>query len=96
MGDRSIASPLSTQDSTTQKNTDIYPCLERDSNPQPHCFCCLRRTRLSAFCSLHFETPPCSILKNVIGEKVSAIFCRNFFLVTCVSHQNINACNILC
>jgi len=26
-----------TQDSTTQKDTDIHPCLEWDSNPQSQC-----------------------------------------------------------
>jgi hypothetical protein len=36
-GDRSIARPLPTQDSTTQKNVDIHPYLERDSKPRSQC-----------------------------------------------------------
>jgi hypothetical protein len=30
MGDLSVSRPLPTQDSTTQRNADIHPCLERD------------------------------------------------------------------
>jgi len=37
MGDRPIARPLPTQDSTTQDKADIHPCLERDSNPRSPC-----------------------------------------------------------
>jgi len=33
-GDRPITRTIPTQDSTTQKNEDIHPCLEWDSNPQ--------------------------------------------------------------
>jgi len=36
-GDRPIARPLPTQDGTTQKNTDVHPYLERDSNPRSQC-----------------------------------------------------------
>jgi hypothetical protein len=32
VGDRPIIRSLLTQNSTTQKNADIHPCLERDSN----------------------------------------------------------------
>jgi len=35
-GDRPIARHPPTQVNTTQTNADIHPCLERDSNPQPH------------------------------------------------------------
>jgi len=28
---------LPTQDNTTQKNEDTYPCLEGDSNPRSQC-----------------------------------------------------------
>jgi hypothetical protein len=33
-GDQPDARPLPTQDNTTQKNADIRPCLEQDSNPR--------------------------------------------------------------
>jgi len=36
-GDRSIVILLPIQDNTTQKNIDIRPCLERDSNPRSRC-----------------------------------------------------------
>jgi len=36
-GDRPIARPIPTQDSTTQKYADIHPCLERVSNRRSHC-----------------------------------------------------------
>jgi len=36
-GDQPVAGPLPTQDSTTQKNADTRPCLERDSNPWSQC-----------------------------------------------------------
>jgi len=32
-GDCPITRPLLMQDSTTQKNMDIHPCLKQDSNP---------------------------------------------------------------
>jgi hypothetical protein len=34
LGDRPVARPVRTQDSTTQKDADIRPCLKRDPNPQ--------------------------------------------------------------
>jgi hypothetical protein len=34
MSDQPVSRPLPTQDSTTQKNEDRHPCLERDSNPR--------------------------------------------------------------
>jgi hypothetical protein len=34
MGDRPVARLLPTHDSRTQKNADIHPCPERDSNPR--------------------------------------------------------------
>jgi len=37
MGDRPIARPVPTQDNTTQKNAEIYSCLERESNPRSQC-----------------------------------------------------------
>jgi hypothetical protein len=36
-GDQPDAGPLPTQDNTRQKNVDIHPCLERDSNPRSQC-----------------------------------------------------------
>jgi hypothetical protein len=36
-GDRPVARPLPTQDSTIQRNADTYPCLKRDSNPRSQC-----------------------------------------------------------
>jgi hypothetical protein len=36
-GDRPDARPLPTEDNTTQKNADIHPCLEWDSNPRSQC-----------------------------------------------------------
>jgi len=37
MGDQLTVIHLPTQDSTTHKNRDMPPCLERDSNPRFHC-----------------------------------------------------------
>jgi len=37
MGDRPIARPLPTQESTTQKNADIHSRIELDWNPRPQC-----------------------------------------------------------
>jgi len=37
MGDRPIARPPSTQVSTTEKNADIHPGLERDSSHWSQC-----------------------------------------------------------
>jgi len=45
LGDRPTAKPLTTQGSTTQKNTDIHPCVEWDLNPQSHCSSGARYTR---------------------------------------------------
>jgi hypothetical protein len=36
-GDRPVARPLPTQDSTTQKNADTHPCFEQDSNARSQC-----------------------------------------------------------
>jgi hypothetical protein len=36
-GDRPVARPLPTQDSTTQINADMHPCPVRDSNPRTQC-----------------------------------------------------------
>jgi len=35
MGDRPIARPVLIHDSTTQRNADIHPCLERNSGRDP-------------------------------------------------------------
>jgi hypothetical protein len=34
MSDQLVASPLSTQDNTTQKDENKHPCLKRDSKPR--------------------------------------------------------------
>jgi hypothetical protein len=34
MRDEPVARPVPTQDNTTQKDADKYPCLMRDSNPR--------------------------------------------------------------
>jgi len=36
-GDRPVVRPLPTQDSATQKDVDIHPCLQRDSDPRSQC-----------------------------------------------------------
>jgi hypothetical protein len=36
-GDQPIARPIPKQDSITQRNTDLHPCLERDLNPRSQC-----------------------------------------------------------
>jgi len=46
MGDQPNARPLPTQDNTTQKNEDLQPCLERNTNPQSQCWTVEDRTCL--------------------------------------------------
>jgi hypothetical protein len=48
MGDQPVTRPLPTQDSVTQKNADMRPCLERDSNPRSKTVRTLDRAAIGA------------------------------------------------
>jgi len=47
--ERPIARPLPTRDSTIQKNADVHPSFERDSNPRFQCSIGPIRNSLSAY-----------------------------------------------